>query len=297
MKMKCVCLGLFVSGVIGWCNAASATLVGQYLFEEGTGGVANDTGAAPFENGTLSGTTGIPAWTTGLYPSSTGALRFNMDGDTAAQTNGQRVQLPDNSNLIRNAPGATLMAWVKLEGGSNARTIISINNSAAPANSRAMLQITGASGVNGQFRVAGRIGDGGSLFNATSTLATIGETYFVAGVLDYVNGKIRLYINGEPAGSEVTVASWAGNSADTTNTTAAIGAIATGSGEYWVGVIDGARIYNEALDAQTIKNIYIAEVPEPSAIVMIAISTSAMGLVAAVRRRCRGHCVGNGAIA
>ena len=54
-------------------------------------------------------------------------------------------------------------------------------------------------------------------------------------------------------------ATWAANSSDLANLTARIGSNANGTTESWLGAIDGVRIYNNALTATDILNIYNAE--------------------------------------
>jgi hypothetical protein len=180
----------------------------------------------------------------------------------------QSVLLPANTDFVRNAPGATLMAWVRLDGGTGNRTIISVNNAIAPeGSSRATLQLIDGGDNDHQIRVGGRVADGGNFTTTTSgtTAVPIGETVFIAGVFDYAGNSIRAYLNGQLVG-ENTNPGWMMNSADTANLFAEIGSVSTPSAaaqEFWPGVIDGARIYNEPLGAGAIFNIYAAEALAP----------------------------------
>jgi len=240
-------LALLLLGIS--CQTASAVVTGQYLLE----GTAADTSGFG-RDGTLAGG---PSFTTGLYKNSNSAVLLNGTS--------QSVVLPAGADFIRNAPGATLMAWVRLDGGSGNRTIIGVNNGDIAAGggggaSRATLQV-----IDGPtFRVLGRQADGGGSSNVTGGTPVIGETYFVAGVFNYAGGAIALYINGQPVASGSP--GWSANSADTANLFAEIGSVPTPSAtnqEFWPGAIDGARIYNEALGPELIFNIYAAEALAP----------------------------------
>ena len=109
--------------VLLWnCRPAFAILTGQYLFEEGSGNTALNTASNPAgdgRNGSLVHVVGAapsdavdvaggPTYTAGLYQGSQYALLFN-------NLNKDRVALPQNQDFIRNAPGATIMAWVRYD--------------------------------------------------------------------------------------------------------------------------------------------------------------------------------------
>jgi hypothetical protein len=101
------------TGALLLAGQAHAALMGEYLLE----GNGNDTSGLN-RHGTATGTTGTPDFVPGLYLGSTQAARFNFD---AADVTGppynpaflQRFALPANTGFIQNAPGATLMAWVR----------------------------------------------------------------------------------------------------------------------------------------------------------------------------------------
>ena len=202
----------------------------------------------------------------------------------------KKVQLPNSTPFITNAPGATLLAWVKLEGngGSGNRTILSISNADATANSgqgssRATIQINGS---NGQFRALGRKDDTGGSSSAQSgaLLPAPNQTYFVAGVFNYAGGYVRLYVNGVSVGN-APVAAWTTNSSNTANLTAAIGTVSASNAtqEYWPGLLDGLRIYDTAFSDQEVLNVYNAEViPEPTSIVIVVCGI--LGMLASNRR-------------
>lgn len=222
---------------------ARGALTGQYLFDNNT---LDSSGFA--RHGMA---IGDPAFATGLYNGSAGALQFNGSS--------QSVELPASTDFIRNAPGATLLAWIRPNAiTSGAQTILTVNNADATQNgglgaARANLQINGS-----QFRVLGRQLDSGGSSTFSGGTPAAGTTFFVAGVFDYTGSAVRLYVNGASVGS-TTVAGWTANSADSANLVARIGSNFNGSGEFFNGLIDGARIYNTALSASEILDIYTAE--------------------------------------
>jgi Concanavalin A-like lectin/glucanases superfamily len=240
------CLFVVALALVGsWCQTSLAVITGQYLFE----GNANDSSGFN-RHGTITGGTS----TSGLYLGSTSAL---------LQVSGNSVELPPNSDFIRNAPGATLLAWVRPDdlSGTAARNVVVVNN-ADPAgagglgNARALIEWDPAAG----FRAIGRQADTGGSTIASGGTAAIGQLYFLSAVFDYLNGDIFLYINGAQVGSN-TGAPWTANSADSANLAARIGSHIGGAQQFWVGAIDGVRIYNEPLSAANILGIYNAENP------------------------------------
>lgn len=245
MAIKPFALGLAILLVCTARQSAWAVVTGQYLLE----GTAADTSGFG-RNGTLNG---APTFGTGLYVGSTSSLQLNGTS--------QSMLLPAPADFVRNASGATLIAWVRPDNITGTRTIIALNNGDTASggglgSGRAVLQI-----ASNQFRALGRIGDGGSSVTLLGGSPVIGNTYMVAGVFDYAAGGLRLYVNGNQVATSSPA--WAANVPDTANLAAHIGANAIGAAEFWAGGIDGARIYNTALTATDILNIYAAETPAP----------------------------------
>lgn len=288
MSLQRSCFGIAAVIAMGWCVTASADLTGQYLFEEGSGPSALDTSGFG-RNGAEQNS---PAYVAGLYPGSSFALQLNSTGPGSPNLGAaQSVVLPANTDFVRNASGATLMAWIRMDGGSGDRTLVSIvnggNNTAQP---RAKLEVGIFNGAP-HLEVAGSRIDG-SVSNGHFSQASlnIGQTYFVAGVLDFVNSTMTVYINGNQD-SQSGVQNWAGTSSDTANKFAALGAVAPPSQftpEYWPGAVDGVRIFDQALTADQIMNLYLHPdavplLPEPGTIGLAG--AAVWGLVAAWARR------------
>jgi hypothetical protein len=267
---------------LAYSSIASAAITGLYDFEDGVVGNAattiTDTSGLG-RNGTAAGASANPVYAPGLYLGSNVSLLLNSNGTTGDNTAAQKVVLPGNTDFIRNAPGATLLAWVRTDGGTGTsnRTIVSISNADATANSgqgaaRATIQIAGTT-----FRALGReIDTGGSSNTAGFTFAT-GVTYLVAGTFDYVNNQIKLYVNGNLIGTANPTTNWTGTNAssDTANITSTLGTVSAPSAtqEYWTGAIDGVRIYNETLSAEQIQSLYNTEaLPEPASLGALALA-------------------------
>ena len=231
------------------CESSFAVETGVYLLDNSAADTSGLGHSGTIEGGSTFGS--------GLYMGSAGALVQNADG--------QSVTLPPGTDFIRNAPGATLMAWVRPDAisGTGANTILVVNNgntgsTTGIGDARAIIQVNA-----GTFRALGRVGDSDSSVNTTGGTPVVGQTSFVAGVFDYAGSAIRLYIDGLEVGSNTSIAGWGTNSADTANLAARIGSHANGTQEYWSGAIDGARIFNTALTASEILDIYNAETFPP----------------------------------
>jgi Concanavalin A-like lectin/glucanases superfamily len=249
LKRYCIFAILVLAGLS--CGQSSGDTVAEYLFN----GNANDTALL---NGAQDGTVvGASSFGTGLYKLSGQALVQNATA--------QSITLPAG-DYIRNVPGATLAAWIRPDlVDTGAHSIMVFNNSDATVGgglgaSRANIQINGTS-----FRAIGRPGDaaaGGST-TITGGTAVQGLSYFVAGVFQYATGSMQLYVNGQQVAQTSAIAGWTANVPDTPSLAARIGANFDGSAEYFVGAIDGARVFNTAMDATQILNLYNLEAFPP----------------------------------
>lgn len=290
----------FLIGLAASRALALAPWSGAYLFEEGSGTTALDS-SGNLRHGTLTGATGAPDYVAGLYAGSNSSLRFNYDATTSSYDSSQlhRVEMPVFAPFVQNAPGMTLMAWVRPDAISanlgflgSQRSIVSVSDGLPTASARGVLQV---STVTGQVRVLGRRLDGGAnAFYTTSgpspLALTEGQTYFVVGVLDFVNADLRLYVNGvQHTGgiysglANLGTADPTNLSANTANFRTHIGVSLQGVSEQWNGAIDGVRIFNRAVTSSEILATFNAEkVPEPTG---VAMAVAALLCLAAKRRR------------
>ena len=207
-------------GLVGWwpCNEGSGTVTMDW------GGLAN--------NGTLLGSP-LPVWTNGIVGS---ALYYN--GSTARLNVGVLPQL---------STGQSFTAWVIPWGFTAAY---------ASVMSRYELNITNT------FTILVKSNGKLALYLTTSTSATVdydgtgantlsaGKVYFLAltynstaGLVGYVNGAV----DGTAAASGVL---------GTGSQTNWVGAHPSITGRYFQGVIDDPRIYNRALSAAEVKQLY-----------------------------------------
>jgi hypothetical protein len=264
-----------------------ATLTGEYLFEEGSGTLANDNSGFD-RDGTLTGGVGVPLWAPGLYNGSINSLHFNFDSVNLTNANRsqlQRVQLPGTTAFVQNAPAMTLAAWVQFDTPvAGTQSIIGVSETGG--GTRGVLQVL----ASGQVRMLGRRVDGGNNSNYVTSggnpfVVTPNTPIFLVGIMDYANQDIRVYINGVlHTGGGLNVASLAGGttSVNSPNLSAFIGTSAIGAAEGFGGYIDGARIWDHALTGSEILDLYNAEVvPEPSILTLAGLA----GLFVLRRRR------------
>ncbi len=224
-------------------------LVGYWPFDEGRGSaIANDS-SGHGNNGMLtnfSDTTYKSMWTNGYIGD---AILFNTNGAIS-----NFVSVPNSATVNFSSTKAfTLAAWVYLSvdalSQSNGACIICKGVS---GNEAYCLDIN-----NGSFRVSMRNSSGNSLMSATSaTIPVAGTWYHVAGTyitpgqpheVIYVNGVA----DGTSSGTLTTVLS------NTTPMT--IGGRASSNGVYNIpfqGIIDEVHIYNRALSASDINELY-----------------------------------------
>ncbi len=277
MKLRVIVSSIVVALALANGNSSQAALTGEYLFEEGSGLIAEDSSGFN-RDGTLTdgAGTGAPTYTSGLYQGSTSALLFNG-------ANKDRVALPQNQDFIRNAPGASIMAWVRIDqviefGAPTVFPTIAQVNSADPS---AFAGFGGARAAitnshNFGFRSVGsRISEARNGLNTVLPNTRDNEeggpdpflNFFVVGVFDYVNGTNTFYLDGVQIAQNINVATWNGLSHDAANLYASIGANpdpAAAASVAWTGAIDGVRIFDEVLSAQTILDTYNAELLVPS---------------------------------
>ena len=173
---------------------------------------------------------------------------------------------------------------------TNDRAIVSVANGLAGTFApRANLAVTNLAGTARLIANGNKLDGNTASGQISATALVIGQTYFVVGVLDFVNGSASVYINGVQDGLSV-IPGWNGNSANTANRFAEIGSNANPTAfdrRYFPGVIDGVRIFNRALSASEVQKIYQFpdSIPEPVSGAAIVVGT--LLCVASGRRRLR----------
>ena len=206
-------------------------LVGWWKLDEAEGNKVSD--SAGENNGTIHGA----KWATGQ---SGGALRF--DG-----TN--HVVIP-NESFFDFTGKMTVMAWMK--ASYDRRNLSTIIAKGSDGNGGWALQKAGiANGVSFWVDVAGMPWDG----IKTNIAVFDNQWHHIAGVYDGKNAYI--YVDG---GVDLNSVSCSG-SIKTNDQDVYIGQNPVSMARPWEGLIDDARVYNYALSADEIKELFIAAKP------------------------------------
>jgi len=200
------------------------TGVGYWPLDENAGDTARDDAAD--NDGSLANG---PTWTPGKAGA---ALQFN-GGD----------QFVDTKKTILDTTGNySASAWVRLDAVSGAfQTVVSQDG---PSNSAFFLQYSGAD-RRFAFSFAG--------VRALAPASPVaGQWYHLVGVRDTVKGELKLYVDGQPAG---TAAACLGE--------ASTGPLVIGRGkyggnpvDYWGGAIDQVHVYDRALSATEVAELH-----------------------------------------
>ncbi|MFP4489092.1 MAG: DUF2341 domain-containing protein, partial [Bacteroidales bacterium] len=106
-----------------------------------------------------------------------------------------RIQLPDNNSIVRNLQQVTLSGWVNIENHSSTGVLqaYSINSSNKTNLSRASIQVNSNETITLLARSNNT--EGGRSTSSNSTVSTTGW-HHIAGVIDYQNDDLYIYING-----------------------------------------------------------------------------------------------------
>lgn len=238
MKVFTALSGTFIAFI---CLADAAQV--YYDFESISGNtVPNE--AMPTPNGTL---VGNPATISGPN----GGTALDLDGsDDSVVVN--------NTSIINSAPGVSLAAWVRPDAiPSSIGSIIFISNGQFHYNSRAGIFLNS----NGEIEVAGRSLDSdGFQYRTSVATLNLGEWVHVAGVVDYVNEVIKIFINSEEQVLQSGSVSFGASQSDSTDSLAfTVGSTDQGF-EFFNGGVDDVYVFREALSDSEIA----ALVPELS---------------------------------
>ncbi|MFA5248550.1 MAG: LamG-like jellyroll fold domain-containing protein, partial [Patescibacteria group bacterium] len=208
-------------------------LLAHWEFEEGTG-VSTTDSSSNSHTGTL---TNGPTWVAGRIGD--GAVSFDGVDDSVSVLNGSTL----NSNTC------TISSWIN-GSSSFSGTVYRLSNSSSDTSNRSKYEIritpTG---------ITFRTGDGSSVVDddVFNTTLTAGEWWHIACTLDGGNVK-TCYKNG-------ALISTSTNSADISLNISTLALIATnrstiGMYNYYEGLIDDIRIYDRALSAHDIQELF-----------------------------------------
>jgi len=238
-------------------SLSSSGLVGYWRFSEGSGTTAFDS-SGNGNTGTLGNASAftVPTWTSGMFGN---ALKFNGS---------QFVNVSDSASLNITST-ITLEAWINPANvASTTNRIFAKTN---PSTSFWLLRLGAGYGGTGKVDLYLNGVGGGAILVSSATLATNTWYHIVA---TYDGSYEKLYING-----------------NLDNSTAATGTISTGTGSnlyigsnvvsniFFNGTIDEAQIWNRALTADEIYELYQSKVNYPTSTTFTGSScpTSAQG--------------------
>jgi Concanavalin A-like lectin/glucanases superfamily len=241
-------------------RAAVAALVAQYGFEEGSGAIAGDSALTdgttnPNDTGTIIGATHSQG-VVGNFALSLDGISDYIDLEFGGLDN----------DILGSAAAVTFSSWLRLDSyPSDVASIIFFSVPFNSLNSRGGMFIS----RDGFVEVAGRASDTDSFQSRISTTKLpLNAWVHVAGILDYSNEEVEIYIDG----SLQPLAAGSVNFSATSTPATLSGASTLGSTgglfEFYHGSMDDVRIYNERLNGSEIAVL----IPETSSIFLVAIS-------------------------
>ena len=234
-------------------GSASADMIAHWTFDEGSGQTAYD--SAGSNNGTINGAT----WTAGKIG---GALSFNGTDNY--------VNVVDSPSLsFDQYDSFSISYWAKPQPLSDGRYLISKMEASG---SGVFGYASGYLAPTGQFTFyAEKSGKGYTNITAQDAAAPDGSWYFVTTVYD--NKNMKLYVNGELENTGIFTFD-TGSTVPTHDL--CIGAFAYDStrNNYYNGLIDDVRIYNNALTGGEIQALY--NIPEPATIALFGLGIAAL---------------------
>jgi glucose/arabinose dehydrogenase len=231
-------------------SGVSPDLVAAYSFDEGIGSTVQDA-SGHGNDGTVQGSTWRPDGRFG------GALEF---------TGGDVVLVPDSASLDLTT-GMTLEAWVRpTQGGAVWKDVIYKSNDAYYLEGAS--PSAGVPATGGTFASSPLVSNQGALpLNTWSHLAAT-----------YDGTTLRLFVNGTQVASRPET-----GPIEVSSDPLTIGGDGT-FGQFFVGLIDDVRVYDDALDANAIQTDMVVPVPEASALAQLGAGVVALGLLARARR-------------
>jgi hypothetical protein len=163
--------------------------------------------------------------------------------DRGLELNGSSQYVDLGAPILNTASDYSASAWVKLDKADGAfQTVVSQDG---PSVSDFFLQYSGA---DQRFAMS---------FAGVRALAptkpAVGQWYHLVGVRDTVKGELRLYVDGELAG---TTGACLPQAAPTGNTVIGRGKYGGNPVDYLDGTVDQVHLYDRALTATEIKDLY-----------------------------------------
>jgi alpha-L-arabinofuranosidase len=233
LPVLAVVLAVVLAAPAGAGAATSATLVGHWTFDEGSGTVAADSSGG-----------GHPLTLAGGASWGPGAV-----GPSALSVNGNQQYAAAAGPVIDTTQSFTVSAWVNLSNTGGYQTFVSQDGSQV---SGFYLQLRGDSH---RFAFTHLAYDSpsalGTIATASSIIPQPGEWYLLTGVYNASKGTISLYVNGTLQQTQSNSGSWE-----------ASGPLAVGRGrfagspaDFVSGRIDDVQVHSGVLAASAIKQL------------------------------------------
>ena len=220
-----------------YAEGVGPALVAHWKLDDGVGPTAVDSIGG--HDGTLVST---PPWVTGIIG---GALDFDGTNDYV-----------DVGTFDVSGSGLTTMGWFNADSlpATTDPRIVSKASSTAEADAWWQLSIL-TSASNANIRLRTKAGGTTSTLIDSSTNLNPGQWYFAVGTYNAATGQMKLYLDGTEVASQLHPA---GGAIDTNPTVpVAIGANGTAE-QFFDGVLDDVRVYNRALNATEIADLFTA---------------------------------------
>ena len=210
-------------------NVIPSGLVGYWKLDDGNGTTASDSSGNSNTGVLLSG----PTWTVGNV---SGALSFDGINDN--------VNITDSPSL-RLSSSFTLAGWINAAGLSGGYKTI-LNKESGPGDCKYYLQTVGT-------EVSAGFNDGTGCKEHLSSGANlqINKWYHIAAVFDDTANTFKIYVNGVQKLSESETR------VETSSNGIPLVIGKTFWGEYWNGKLDEVRVYNKALSASEVQQLYV----------------------------------------
>jgi len=217
-------------------------LVGYWHLDEGTATTTYDASG----NGNTGTLTNGPTWQTGTNCKAGSCLSFN--GSTNS------IQVPDASILNFGAGDFSVIAWVKLNNSNSMRFVNKWLNSSVVGWIFDGNETTTGTNQPGYLRF--RMGDGTHNFDyAANGNLNNGNWHNIAVTLSRSSTTgLKLYVDGQQIGTSQDPTAVTGSVS--ASTPFGIGVIPSILGSYFNGNIDEVRLYNRALSATEVSDIY-----------------------------------------
>ena len=231
-RLILICIGLSIIGLMipgkSFAQIDTETIVGAWLFEEGSGNTAKDSSGSG-NNGDIEGT---PGWVNGKFGK---AMEFDGQSDY--------IVIKDNDSLDLNQ--MTVAAWLNLTAYADDQRVISKEEGTSDPYSVYSLQISGANDTKLEFRPTL---NGARQRIETSADVPLGQWTHVAATYD--GKEVILYIDGEVDKSTPATGEMMTNDKDVW-----IGGSEFYTPRFFNGLMDEAVLFNVALSQDDIKDL------------------------------------------